>query len=216
MSPRPLPLDADEIVAAYQSGDSVKTIAHRLGVAEVTVRRRLVDRGVMIRGPRGADPLPLDDDAIVAAYVATGSTAAVAQQFGVAIPTIRRRLTGRGFDVSADRRDAVTQMRVRTNARTDIPSDDLIARYRDGWTVQRIARHYDASHTLVSKRLRQLGILGPPRRHQRRRPSGQHTYTVTVVVTVRADSPVHAREQTRERLSWAGLAPLECEVSTTP
>lgn len=46
----------DEAVAAYLDGQSLATIAKRLGVSDNTVRIRLLERGVQMRSPRGFTP----------------------------------------------------------------------------------------------------------------------------------------------------------------
>ena len=46
----------DEAVAAYLDGQSLATMAERLGVSDNTVRIRLLERGVQMRSPRGFTP----------------------------------------------------------------------------------------------------------------------------------------------------------------
>ena len=48
------PEQIDAAVAAYLAGDSAATIGNRFGVAGTTVRARLIERGLVMRGARSA------------------------------------------------------------------------------------------------------------------------------------------------------------------
>lgn len=51
-------LDIDDLIARYKKGESVATIGKAVGVAQATVRARLIEAGVTLRPRRGWPPSP--------------------------------------------------------------------------------------------------------------------------------------------------------------
>lgn len=56
-SPRAAELNVKELIKRYESGESVATIGKALGVAQATVRARLIEAGVTLRPRRGWPPV---------------------------------------------------------------------------------------------------------------------------------------------------------------
>lgn len=53
-------LKIKELIKRYEKGESVATIGEALGVAQATIRARLLEAGVTLRPRRGWPPAPVD------------------------------------------------------------------------------------------------------------------------------------------------------------
>lgn len=107
--------DLDAVVAAYEGGAFVASLAERYGVSTGTVRKYLRERGVTIRkrghGLDGPTRLKLQGERLASAvrdYEAEMSLVDVARKYGVTRHTMRRALERAGTD-----RRSYRQLRVR-------------------------------------------------------------------------------------------------------
>lgn len=102
-------LDVDDLVGRYEGGETLRSIADDHGCSIATIRRRLVKRGVPIRGPgaldhgtvgTGGNPVVrIDVDDMVRRYKAGASVKKLADDLGVSRSAVSRRLKQRGVDV---------------------------------------------------------------------------------------------------------------------
>jgi transposase-like protein len=153
------------LIEAYRTSDhGGRTLATQLGVGATTVYRVLARNGVPIedrkRHGRSVRRYLLTDDQqrLVCAAVRAGeSSHAIARRFAVSRETI----------FATCRRHGVTPRIGRPVG--EVAPDvlvDVIAKYADGWSQQRIAKHVGANQTTVSRWLRSAGVsLNAPRSH---------------------------------------------------
>ncbi len=95
----------DELLAAYEGGATIRTLAADAGVNPHTLRAWLVDHGVAIRdrSRRGREVLAPRGDELLAAYEAGATIRGLAARFGVGRSTVRRFLVGHGARIRNDR-----------------------------------------------------------------------------------------------------------------
>ena len=102
--PKRLAVDSAELIAAYEAGATVASLAARAGVSNSTLRARLVAEGVALRRYTAKPPMRLDGAAeLIAAYEAGATTADLAARAGVCAPTIRKFLKAEGVALRDDR-----------------------------------------------------------------------------------------------------------------
>ena len=58
-APNRPPIDVDQLAADYRAGASIRALAEKTGYCYGTVRRRLLDAGVVLRRPGGNRRRPL-------------------------------------------------------------------------------------------------------------------------------------------------------------
>ncbi len=89
-------IDLNDLLARYQSGESLNALAERYGVHRLTVRRRLESAGVELR-PRSQPRLRIDiGESMVSAYDAGASVLALAKSYGISRGAVVARLKRAG------------------------------------------------------------------------------------------------------------------------
>jgi lambda repressor-like predicted transcriptional regulator len=92
------PAETDELVAEYESGDSVKELALRHNLHRETVSKILTRHGIA-RRPKGIPPTEIEE--AIALYEAGSSLAAVGAKFSVNAATVAATLRRSGVDLRA-------------------------------------------------------------------------------------------------------------------
>jgi hypothetical protein len=91
------PHDVDHLVARYQAGTSLRTLAHDTGLPTLRIAELLGHAGVT-RRPDADRPrrVSVDVDLAVERYEAAVPVRAIADELGVSASTVRRRLIAAG------------------------------------------------------------------------------------------------------------------------
>lgn len=84
-----MPIDEEEAIRLYESGLSLKEVGERLGCSYETVRRRLKNRGIVIRNRRARISLSVERE-ICALYDKGLTNEQIASKFGICPPTVTR------------------------------------------------------------------------------------------------------------------------------
>ena len=85
--------EIDDLVAQYEAGSTIKTLAHQFGVHRTTVMTHLDRHGIPRRAPR-----KLTDQMVIAAaqrYASGETLAEIAEHLGVVSSTLTRTATHR-------------------------------------------------------------------------------------------------------------------------
>lgn len=127
--------------------ESLKDLAAHLGVNADELSKNLRRHGYTVKKanhwihPRRID---IDLDTIVDLNCAGNSVAAIARRFGVAPSVIRRIMTGGGITPIKDF--------------YNFTDEDIIKMFSEGYSVLKIANHFNVARTMVVSRLKKHGI----------------------------------------------------------
>jgi DNA-binding NarL/FixJ family response regulator len=132
------------IVSLYKSGQSLESIATRVGKSASTVRYHLQRAGVSLRSA-GMPPKRPTSEQAAKLYRAGWSLPGIAMKFAVvSVETIRKRLQVAGIE---------TRRRGRPPKAFHLPVRELQLYLIRGWNVRAIARSLGVSHETVRHRL---------------------------------------------------------------
>lgn len=95
MTPIRTPLDVDDIVKRYLAGESVNRLAEAFSVDRATIRHRLRERGIELRGKR-PNRHGTPADIVIARYDAGESVFSISNALGIDRGSVRRRLLAGG------------------------------------------------------------------------------------------------------------------------
>jgi uncharacterized protein (DUF433 family) len=143
-------LPEQDIIDAYQTGDTLDVIAERYGVGRTAIISRLDKHGIKRRKSIPPDPSKdLPDQDIIDAYKAGATITALAIQYDVDVMTIKRRLDWHN---------------VQTHQhsfwlRIDLPDDEIVRLYLSGISAQKIADQYSVSRWVIDDRLEKHAIM---------------------------------------------------------
>lgn len=143
------PVSPAQIVALYESGETVAAIARRCRRSTTTISRLLADEGVERRGRWGQ---PLDPDLVVEEYLAGSSAAEVAARHGRTPSVVAAILRRRGI-----------RRRTRWDDKSSVDPAEVAGVYLSGESLRVVAERYDRSITWVRETLDSLGIPRRPR-----------------------------------------------------
>lgn len=150
-----------EVVAAYESGATIRQIAAERGVSPAAVHGALRRQETVMRPTGGVTSLtPAQDDEVETAYVAGESMDSIAARLGVKRPSVRSALDRRGVE----RRPGGGRIR----AFTPEQEATVVRMYReDGLSQSGIAQELGTSQPRISRLLRSKGIQTETRRYGR-------------------------------------------------
>lgn len=146
-------LPAEDIIAAYAAGGTLRGIGARYGVGSATIRRLLIRNDVKIRVTR---PPKLSPDQIREArqkYSDGLSSREIADQYGVSNQAVLRAL------------DDQERHPKGTARRPDLPADEIVGWYQTGQTLTALASTYGTTEETVRRILDRAGV--PARRAHR-------------------------------------------------
>lgn len=149
---RTIPLPVEELAAAYRAGQTCEALAREHDVSPTTIVNKLRRAGVNVdRYGRRIVALPAEE--LAERYRAGESTDVLAAAFGCSAQTITRRLTDHGVELRP-----IGNKPRGVPLRVDVPVDELVRRYRIGWSIEDLADEYDCSTGTVRSRLRAAGV----------------------------------------------------------
>lgn len=140
-------MDNDELIRRYQAGETLDQLTAAAAMSRSGLYDRLRRLGVP---PRTGNHANIDDDTILAALSEHRSVNAAAKALGIS-------------------RDRLAADAVRLGLRpppAHIPPD-LVQRYRQDQSLERVATHYSTSPITVGRWLRSLGVTLNPGRKPR-------------------------------------------------
>jgi transposase-like protein/uncharacterized protein YerC len=136
-------LPADRIADRYRAGATAVQLGREYGCNSSTILAVLERHGVTRRKGRWID-LPVTDAELVRRYVDERlEIQEIASQLGVKPNLISRRLTAAGVVIPRGQR------------RMDLPDAEIVARFKRGEPVLRIARAYGVSTPTILRRIRE-------------------------------------------------------------
>lgn len=146
-TPQLRPGDVNALVALYQDGISIRSIARETGLHTQTVSRHLRARGIntMARAHRHWELQPDEIDELITKYSGGMTIKELAEHLDIHRDTIGRYLTANGIDT-------------RPPALDETATELAIQRYEDGWSAKRIAEELGTSSHSVLRRLHAAGI----------------------------------------------------------
>lgn len=168
----PLNLPEEEIVTAYQDGDSLAKIAAQLGVSVSAIRNVLVRcetprRPASTPGQRVGGRRPIQFStakraAILERYQQGESPRSIAEWAGCSRTAVERIITQQGGELRTE------GTAVRSVAAAALPIDEVVMRYNKGESsVTALAREYGISVRTMQNRLTDAGVSLPrPRRRK--------------------------------------------------
>jgi len=110
MARKRVSINMDDCIKRYLSGEGLKPLAKSFGIGETTLRRRFVELGIPLRGPKEAHPfkpLPISDEEIFDRYQSGETKKDIARSLGVHDATIQRRLEQFGVEVAKNYSEAM-------------------------------------------------------------------------------------------------------------
>jgi len=142
-----------ELIAAYEAGATLATVAAEAGISSSALWNYLAAEGVPCR-PRGSSKARARLDAmkaeLIAAYEGGATVAALAARAGVCEDSVRSFLVAEGV---ARRRSTPRQLR-----QLAVDSAELIAAYEDGATIAALAARAGVSNSTLRARLVAEGV----------------------------------------------------------
>lgn len=159
---RSIVLPVDELVAAYQAGQSCEDLGPIYCVTPSTIARRLRSAGVDV-DPNAGRKVP---DEVVAAftreYLEGDSADTVAERHHLGATTVRAYLARAGVLRPVGSKPNGAPRRL------DLPVDELVRRYRLGWSLLDLATEYGCSDKAIRDRIVAAGVeIRPACRHTR-------------------------------------------------
>ena len=167
-----LDLDTSTLLAAYNEGVALSTIAEQMGCSTTAIKSRLVDLEAPPRPRATHQKVVLNEELLIEKYLSGLPSTALQRTFKCSYATILKRLRAQGITI----RDAGSYSR-----RDDVDTDMLIDLYTEGWSSDRVAGHLGCSAHLVRRRLVEMGV-------ERRSGSPHGGICVHDGVTVKVDS----------------------------
>jgi uncharacterized protein (DUF433 family) len=145
------PFDPEELVRAYEAGETAVALAARYGRCAAAVRTLLKHAGTNLRRgrPHGSFQISARDQAIITQYQSGETITALGARYGVSRMRIQQILARYGVD------------RRRPGPRKGPPSarnQEIIAQYQEGASCQEIGAHYGISKMRVSQILIRYGV----------------------------------------------------------
>lgn len=139
-------MDIEKLAADYEAGATARELATQEGCGQEKIRRLLHRHGVTLRPP-GVQPLVLPLQA-VRDYRNGASGEQIAQRYGHPLPTIYDALRRSGVEIRSDAR----------RPRVGLP-DEAIEMYDSfGWSINKVARHYNVAPQVVKRCLIEAGV----------------------------------------------------------
>ena len=140
------------LIAAYEAGATIRTLAAGAGISGSALRKYLSARGVTIRRARGRarEVLAVRGPELQAAYERGGSLRGVAAGVGVSSVLLREYLADHGV--------AIRTRRGRGWERLEARAPELIAAYEDGATLAILAAGAGVCETTVGRFMAAHGV----------------------------------------------------------
>lgn len=136
-------IPAAEVIARYRAGESASQLGRAYECSSTTILSILKRNGVTRRTGRLIE-LPVPGEELARRYLDDREEIQkIAADLGVKPNLISRRLAAAGVVVPVGHR------------RMDLPDAEIVARYKQGEPVQRIARAYGVSSPTIMKRIRE-------------------------------------------------------------
>lgn len=160
-------LPADEIVARYRAGETLKQIAAAYGSSDNTVKRLLQQQGAQLRTARQAAKLnersdperEARDGEIIDLYGEGASTVTLSKRYGLSTSAVRSILLRNGVTMRTRSAAANSdQPSLPRSPDSALPSEKVIAEYESGTSVSTLAMAYGVSDVTVLGLLRRHGV----------------------------------------------------------
>ena len=136
-------LPAKDIVTRYRAGETTYQLGRAYGCSQTTIISILKRHGVSRRVGRLIE-LPVSDEELARRYLEErAELQQLAAELGVKPNLVSRRVAAAGVAVPVGHR------------RMDLPDAEIVARYKRGEPVQRIARSYGVSWPTIMRRIRE-------------------------------------------------------------
>lgn len=146
-----LDIPIDDVSAAYLSGATLRTLGNTYGCSSGTIKNRLVEHGIELRGNRKFLP----DDDIIKQYLDGSSASMIGAKYGTDHHTIINRLCKYGIGIRHEYSQASGEC---SPFWMDLPEDDICNEYANGASLTDLADKYGCSVSVIKKRLIKNGV----------------------------------------------------------
>jgi transposase len=153
----------EKILSLYEAGYGAPTIAQKIGISQTSVYRWLHRSGIVpkanlpVRHKRWLVVFTEEQDKEIARLYKEGrSLSQIVQQFGHCISAVRNALVRQGISINS------RGNHFRKFSEEEV--SDIVSLYQLGWSQTKIGEKYGADQTIISKLLRNAGIVPVKRR----------------------------------------------------
>lgn len=141
-------LPTEDIVERYNNKEGLRSLADRYGVSHETIRKRLIEEGVILRSrgkELGREDKKIPKKDMVSLYKKGFTIKELAKLYSVSTTLIYKRLIALGVEI-VDPREI------------KLPEREMIDLYEQGWSQYKLADRYNTSVMTINRRLKILGI----------------------------------------------------------